>query len=217
MLNWEHSHFETCHIGTSTIRDCTTALFQVTMYRQFARKVGPGANSALSRFSSLRLWLSRTTRDREWTNQLVRYKIIFGFFQFVLDYSSIFQFLPEEKYFVLFLPDIPEEMCFPEKTQITTRMNMNIHNRQMYKQKSNSSKLALDKYWNKILEKWNLSRQRKGQHTYSVIVFGWSIPWTLSLISTALCWKTNACRQTVQNQPLTHLPHLIYKQRNSSF
>ena len=36
----EHSHFVTCHIGKSTIRDCTTALFQVTMYRQFARKVG---------------------------------------------------------------------------------------------------------------------------------------------------------------------------------
>ena len=36
----EHSNFGTCHIGTSTIRDCTTALFQVTKYRQFARKVG---------------------------------------------------------------------------------------------------------------------------------------------------------------------------------
>ena len=35
----EDSHFGTFHIGTSTIRDCTTALFQVTMYRQFARKV----------------------------------------------------------------------------------------------------------------------------------------------------------------------------------
>ena len=34
----EHSDFETYHIGTSTIRDCTTALFQVTVYRQFARK-----------------------------------------------------------------------------------------------------------------------------------------------------------------------------------
>ena len=27
----EHSHFGTFHIGTSTIRDCTTALFQLTM------------------------------------------------------------------------------------------------------------------------------------------------------------------------------------------
>ena len=27
----EHSHFGTCHIGTSTIRDCTTALFQVKL------------------------------------------------------------------------------------------------------------------------------------------------------------------------------------------
>ena len=43
----EHSHFGTCHIGTSMIRDRTTALFQVTMYKQFARKVGTSANSAL--------------------------------------------------------------------------------------------------------------------------------------------------------------------------
>ena len=43
----EDSNFGTCHIGTSRIRDCTTALFQVTMYRQFARKVGTSANSAL--------------------------------------------------------------------------------------------------------------------------------------------------------------------------
>ena len=27
----EHSHSGTCHIETSTIRDCTTALFQVTI------------------------------------------------------------------------------------------------------------------------------------------------------------------------------------------
>ena len=46
----EHSHFGTCHIGTSTIRDCTTALFQVTMYRQLARKVGTSVNSALIRY-----------------------------------------------------------------------------------------------------------------------------------------------------------------------
>ena len=50
-----HSHFGTCHIGTSTIRDCITVLFQVTMYRQFARKVGQSANLALIRYSSLRL------------------------------------------------------------------------------------------------------------------------------------------------------------------
>ena len=35
--------------------DCTTVLFQVTMYRQFARKVGPSANSALISYPSLRL------------------------------------------------------------------------------------------------------------------------------------------------------------------
>ena len=61
----EYSHFGTFHIGTSTIRDCTTALFQVTMYRQFARKVGTSANLALIRYYSLSLKLSSSTRDRE--------------------------------------------------------------------------------------------------------------------------------------------------------
>ena len=46
----KHCHFGTCHIATSTIRDCTTALFHVTMYRQFARKVGTSTNSALIRY-----------------------------------------------------------------------------------------------------------------------------------------------------------------------
>ena len=55
----EHSHFGTCHIGTSTIRDCTTALFQVTMYRQFTRKVGTSA----IHYHLLRLKLSSSTRD----------------------------------------------------------------------------------------------------------------------------------------------------------
>ena len=32
---------------------------------QFARKVGPSGNSV--RYSSFRLWVSRSTRDREWT------------------------------------------------------------------------------------------------------------------------------------------------------
>ena len=50
----EHSNF-----------DCTTALFQVTMYRQFARKVGTRANSALIRYYLLRLKLSGSTRDSE--------------------------------------------------------------------------------------------------------------------------------------------------------
>ena len=42
-----HDHFGTqslrdlSYIETSTIRDCITVLFQVAMYRQFARKVGP--------------------------------------------------------------------------------------------------------------------------------------------------------------------------------
>ena len=43
----EDSQFGTFHFGTSTIRDCTTAICQVTMYRQFARKVGTRANSSL--------------------------------------------------------------------------------------------------------------------------------------------------------------------------
>ena len=68
--NWAcpESHFGTCHIGTSMVRDCITVLSQVTMYRQFARKVGPSANAALIRYSSHRLWLCRLTRNREWTN-----------------------------------------------------------------------------------------------------------------------------------------------------
>ena len=61
----EHSHFGICHIGPSTIRDCTTALDQVTMYRQFAGKVGTSANSALIRYCLLRLKLSSSTSDRE--------------------------------------------------------------------------------------------------------------------------------------------------------
>ena len=60
----EHSHFGT-YIGTSTIWDCTTALFQVPMYRQFARKVGTSTNSAIIRYDLPRLKLSSWTRDRE--------------------------------------------------------------------------------------------------------------------------------------------------------
>ena len=41
-----------------TFQDMTTSV----------RNVGPSANSALIRYSSLRLWLSRMTRDSEWTN-----------------------------------------------------------------------------------------------------------------------------------------------------
>ena len=48
--------------------DCSTALFQVTMYRQFARKVGTSANSALIRYYLPRLKLSSSTRDSEGTN-----------------------------------------------------------------------------------------------------------------------------------------------------
>ncbi len=40
----------------SGLDNCT---IQVTMYRQFARKVGPSANSALISYPSLRLGLSR--------------------------------------------------------------------------------------------------------------------------------------------------------------
>ena len=48
--------------------DCSTALFQVTMYRQFARKVGTSANSALFRYYLPRLKQSSSTRDSEGTN-----------------------------------------------------------------------------------------------------------------------------------------------------
>ena len=48
--------------------DCSIALFQVTMYRQFARKVGTSANSALIRYYLPRLKLSTSTRDSEGTN-----------------------------------------------------------------------------------------------------------------------------------------------------
>ena len=46
----------------------STALFHVTMYRQFARKVGTSANSALIRYSLPRLKLSSWTRVTEGTN-----------------------------------------------------------------------------------------------------------------------------------------------------
>ena len=59
----EDSNFGIYHIGTSTIWDCTTALFQVTIYRQFERKVGTSANSALIRYYSPSLKLSSSTRD----------------------------------------------------------------------------------------------------------------------------------------------------------
>ena len=61
----EDSTFRTCHIGTGMIRDCTTALIQVTMYMQFARKVGTRASSALIRYDLPRLKLSSSTRDSE--------------------------------------------------------------------------------------------------------------------------------------------------------
>ena len=48
--------------------DCSTALFQVTMNRQFARKVGTSANSALIRYYLPRLKLSSSSRDSEGTN-----------------------------------------------------------------------------------------------------------------------------------------------------
>ena len=48
--------------------DCSTALFQVTMYRQFARKVGTSANSAQIRYYLSRLKLSSSIRDSEGTN-----------------------------------------------------------------------------------------------------------------------------------------------------
>ena len=48
--------------------DRSTALFQVSMYRQFARKVGTGANSALIRYYLPRLKLSSSTRVSEGAN-----------------------------------------------------------------------------------------------------------------------------------------------------
>ena len=48
--------------------DLSTALFHVIMYRQFARKVGTSANSALIRYYLPRLKLSSSTRVSEGTN-----------------------------------------------------------------------------------------------------------------------------------------------------
>ena len=48
--------------------DCSTAIFNVTMYRQFARKVGTSADSALIRYHLTRLKQSSSTRDSEETN-----------------------------------------------------------------------------------------------------------------------------------------------------
>ena len=48
--------------------DLSTALYHVTMYRQFARKVGTSANSALIRYYLQRLKLSSSTRVSEGTN-----------------------------------------------------------------------------------------------------------------------------------------------------
>ena len=47
--------------------DLSTALFHVTMYRQFARKVGTSANSVLIRYYLARLKLSSSTRVSEGT------------------------------------------------------------------------------------------------------------------------------------------------------
>ena len=48
--------------------DLSTGLFHVTMYRQFARKVGTSANSALIRYYLTRLKLSSSTLVSEGTN-----------------------------------------------------------------------------------------------------------------------------------------------------
>ena len=48
--------------------DRSTAIFHFTMYRQFARKVGTSANSALIRYYLPRLKPSSSTRVREGTN-----------------------------------------------------------------------------------------------------------------------------------------------------
>ena len=48
--------------------DVSTTLFHVSMYRQFARKVGTSANSALICYYLPRLKLSSSTRVSEGTN-----------------------------------------------------------------------------------------------------------------------------------------------------
>ena len=48
--------------------DLSTALFHVTMYRQFARKVGTSANSALIRYYLPCLKLSSSNHISEGTN-----------------------------------------------------------------------------------------------------------------------------------------------------
>ena len=55
--------------------DLSTALFHVTMYRQFTRKVGTSANSALIRYYLPRLKLSSSTRVSEGTNAQCSEKI----------------------------------------------------------------------------------------------------------------------------------------------
>ena len=59
IVTLEHAKFGTWSLrGMSyrdiTIQDCTTALFQDTMSRQFAGKIGSSANSPLIRYYSLR-------------------------------------------------------------------------------------------------------------------------------------------------------------------
>ena len=51
--------------------DLSTALFHVTMYRQFARKVDTSANSALIRYYLPRLKLSSSTRVNRGNERLV--------------------------------------------------------------------------------------------------------------------------------------------------
>ena len=51
-----------------SIFDCSSALFHVTMYRQFTQKVGRSPNSAIIRYYLPRLKLSSSTRDSEGTN-----------------------------------------------------------------------------------------------------------------------------------------------------
>ena len=48
--------------------DLSTALFRVTMYRQFVRKVGTSDDSSLIRYYLPRLRLSSSTRVSEGTN-----------------------------------------------------------------------------------------------------------------------------------------------------
>ena len=60
--------YRTLFVSEDSNFDLSTALFHVTMYRQFARKVGTSANSAPIRYYLPRLKPSSSTGVSEGTN-----------------------------------------------------------------------------------------------------------------------------------------------------